>query len=191
MLRAGRRVLDLGGTQEYWQNIGLPFLQDNGFQVTILNSDQCELGEGPFQVLVGDACNVGCGDMAFDFVHSNSVIEHVGTWDRMRMFAHEVRRLAPSYYVQSPNWWFPLDPHFYKVPFFHWLPTGMRASLLQYLPIAHAGRIPTPEAAERVVAGTQLLSSLQMRRLFPDGTLVRERFAGLTKSLIMIRQNVC
>lgn len=187
MLQSGRRVLDLGGTADYWRRIGLDFLSGNGFQITILNFHESELGEGPFKMLVGDACGVDRPDMEFDFVHSNSVIEHVGSWTRMQMFAREVRRLAPNYYVQTPNWWFPIEPHFYKVPMFHWLPEATRAFLLRRFAIAHAGRIPSRERAVEVVRGTALLRPAQMRELFPDAELVHEKLAGLAKSLIMLR----
>ena len=187
LLRSGRRVLDLGGTSNYWRGVGIDFLQKNGFEITILNFEASELGEGPFKTLVGDACAVDAPDMAFDFVHSNSVIEHVGSWERMQMFAREVRRLAPAYYVQTPNWWFPIEPHFYKVPMFQWLPEAVRASILQHLPVAHAGRIPDRRRALEVVRGTRLLTPAQMGRLFPDGQLIRERLLGMTKSLIMVR----
>jgi hypothetical protein len=180
-------VLDLGGTSDYWRAVGIDFLHDNGFQITILNFESSELGEGPFKTLVGDACAVELPDMSYDLVHSNSVIEHVGDWDRMEQFAKEVRRLAPAYYVQTPNWWFPIEPHFYKVPMFQWLPKSIRASILYHLPIAHSGRIRDRERAMEIVKTTRLLTPRQMRRLFPDGELLRERFGGLTKSLIMTR----
>src|SRR3546814_10323990 len=66
---------------------------------------------------------------SFDIAHSNSVIEHVITWDNMKNFARETRRVAAWHYVQTPYFWFPVDPHFYKLPFYHWLPRPLRAKL--------------------------------------------------------------
>jgi hypothetical protein len=31
--------------------------------------------------------------------------------------------VADRYFVQAPNWWFPVDPH-YLVPGIHWLPAA-------------------------------------------------------------------
>lgn len=187
MLRAGRRILDLGGTANYWHRVGLDFLTNHGFEITIVNHVGSELGEGPFRLLVADACSLDLPDHSFDLVHSNSVIEHVGSWDRMQMFAREIRRLAPAYYVQTPNWWFPIDPHFYRLPYFHWFSPNMRAKLLHYFPVAPSGRVATMERAREVVAGTQLLTAAQMKSLFPDAHLVKERMLGLAKSLTAIR----
>lgn len=187
LLNSGRRILDLGGTSDYWQRIGLDFLREHGFSITILNYTASELGEGPFTSIVGDACAVDAADMSYDFVHSNSVVEHVGSWERMQMFAGEVRRLAPAYYVQTPNWWFPIEPHFYTAPMFHWLPVSIRAQILYRFPVAHAGRIRPLHAARKVVNETTLLTARQMSQLFPDATITKERVAGLPKSLIAVR----
>jgi len=45
-------------------------------------------------------------------------------------------------------------------------------------------RIPDPAAARAELESIQLLSARQMRELFPDGTIYRERLLGLTKSYI-------
>lgn len=187
LLRNGRSIIDLGGTSDYWRRVGLDFLKDNGFTVTIVNIRETELGEGPFRCMVGNACAIDAADNSFDIVHSNSVIEHVGGWTQVSDFAREVRRLAPAYYVQTPNWWFPIDPHFWKVPCFHWMPEAVRAELLHRFPVATVGRIASREIARRVLEGTRLLSKRQMRALFPDAQLRPEKFAGLNKSWIATR----
>lgn len=180
------RILDLGGSDYYWQRFGMDFLTRHRIEVTLLNLEPSEMGESPLRTMAADACSVPAEDNSFDFVHSNSVIEHVGTWENMQRFAGEVRRLAPSYYVQTPNWWFPIEPHFYKAPFFHWMPKEVRARLLYHFSLAHAGKIRPMDKARKAVESVKLLGAGQMRELFPDARLIRERFAGLTKSLIAI-----
>src|SRR3546814_5246029 len=56
-----------------------------------------------FYFAVGNACDLHqVPDRSFDIAHSNSVIEHVITWDNMKNFARETRRVAAWHYVQTP-----------------------------------------------------------------------------------------
>ncbi|MFL5296749.1 MAG: methyltransferase domain-containing protein [Phenylobacterium sp.] len=187
------RILDMGGALEYWGRVGIEYLKSRGAFITIVNQNVSAVSEKLarpelFATAVGDACNLTTvKDQAFDLAHSNSVIEHVMTWDNMKRFAAETRRVAPYYYVQTPNFWFPIDPHFYKFPFFHWMPRPVRARLLNVLPIGHRGRIHGVDIAYGRVDYARLLDSRQFRHLFPDATIHHERIAGLTKSLIAAR----
>ena len=122
----------------------------------------------------------------FDLVHSNSVVEHVGDWPRMEAFAAEVRRLAPRYYVQTPYFWFPIEPHF-SAPFFHWRSEQARARALLRRRHGFAERAADMGQAMRDVQHARLLDKQQFRFLFPDAEHIDERAAGLTKSLIAIR----
>lgn len=192
--RSGKvRIIDMGGTPEYWERVGLDFLRKHRAHVTITNLHAAELDRGRrdvdlFAFATGNACNLAdIADNNFEIAHSNSVIEHVVTWENMRSFAAETRRVAPWHYVQTPYFWFPMDPHFYKLPLFHWMPPSLRAKLLMRLPLAHVGRIPTLEKAHQVVEGAKLIDLSQMRVLFPDSTICFERFFGLPKSLIAVR----
>jgi hypothetical protein len=188
------RILDVGGSVEYWRRVGLDFLRQHGADVTVLNVTTTELkAEGAdaklFTAIVGDACDLsGTPDGGFDLVHSNSVIEHVGDWNRMKQFAAETRRVGRNYYVQTPYFWFPVEPHYYRAPMIHWLPRPLRARLLVQFPITYSGRVKSLDAAFGVLDNTQLIDRRQMEILFPDGNIERERLAGLTKSLIAIRR---
>ena len=182
--KGARRILDLGGTAYYWHRVGLEFLDRHGFEVTVVNLTPTDLGEGPFRLLVGDATALDEPDDSYDIVHSNSVIEHVGGPDKIGAFALETRRLAPAHYMQTPNYRFPIDPHFWRMPGFHWLPESARIELLQRLPIATAGKLPDRENARRAVEGTRLLTAARVRELFPGSQLEFERFGGLRKSII-------
>lgn len=185
-------ILDLGGRVDYWQRVGLDFLTAHKVRVTLVNLNDFEIGdsgeaEGMFLTAIGDARALDFADNAFDLCHSNSVIEHVGLWGDMIRFAQEMRRVAPSYYCQSPNFWFPIDPHFPLVPFNHWLPRPLRVRLMRWLPIAHSGRADDLSQAASIVDSARMITGWQMKLLFPDARMQAERIATLAKSYTAVR----
>ena len=190
--RHGRaRILDLGGTEEYWGLLPEGFLTAHRAEVTVLNVPGAVTPavRGPFRVVEGDACHLPqYADGAFDVVHSNSVIEHVGDWARMEAFAGEVRRLAPSYFVQTPNFWFPVEPH-WMAPLFHWLPRPVRVGMFLRFQLGHARRCDTVAEAVRLVEHARLLDRRMFQSLFPDAEHITERMIGLPKSLIAVRED--
>lgn len=185
-------ILDIGGRVEYWDGIGRKFLRDRNVVITVLNLYQSELSvggsDGIFELAVGDACHLNYEDNQFDLAHSNSVIEHVETWRNMKSFANETKRVAINYYVQTPYFWFPIDPHFYAFPIFHWLPRPLKARLLNIFPLATAGRIQGVDKSFETVDGAQLLDARQFGFLFSDAQIKFERFFGLPKSMIAIKR---
>ncbi len=188
------RVLDLGGRADYWQRVGLDFLEANDVEILCVNYTEAELyaGQGDFPRLktaVGDARALSYADGSFHLAHSNSVIEHVGNFADKRAFAGEVRRLAKAYYVQTPYFWFPIDPHWPKMPFFHWMPMSWRWRMLCRWKLGFAGPHRDMDHALGDLEATVLLDWTQMHGLFPDATLRAERLAGLPKSMIAERRS--
>lgn len=186
-------ILDLGGRADYWRRVGFDFLEDHDLHVVCINHTEAELYASDDQhprltARVGDACNMaGEADNAYQMVHSNSVVEHVGRFADMRAFAGEARRLAPAYYIQTPYFWFPIDPHWPRMPFFHWMPMSWRQKLLRRFKLGWGGPCRDVDHAMRDLEGTVLLDWSQMKTLFPDGRIRAERFFGLPKSMIAER----
>ncbi|ARN82425.1 class I SAM-dependent methyltransferase [Methylocystis bryophila] len=187
-------ILDMGGSYKYWDRVGFDFLESANINVTCVNHISSEFYESErktdrIKFVVADARNLDTyKDNAFDFVHSNSVIEHVGRWADMRAFAKEARRLAPSYYIQTPYFWFPIDPHFYRVPFYHWMPESLRLKITRKMKVGWALALPNLDDAMAAVESAVILDATQFRSLFPDAEVSFERFAFLPKSLIAIRR---
>ncbi|MEM1232552.1 MAG: class I SAM-dependent methyltransferase [Pseudomonadota bacterium] len=183
-------VLDAGGRAQYWEMLDAD-LRDKVSIVCLNFSDELDLYDTEASTLqvenaVGDACNMPqYGDGSFDLVHSNSVIEHVGSLQNMGKFASEVRRVGKAYYVQTPNFWFPIEPH-YGVPLLHWLPSAARMRVFTSMSVGFAKKCDFDGALVRI-DHTQMVSVFMMRNFFSDGTLIRERFALLTKSITMMR----
>lgn len=188
------KIIDIGGSMSYWKRLGIDFLIENHVKIDILNWIDEELHRDVdeheiFNFIVGDARKTEFSDMSYDICHSNSVIEHVGLWRDFEAFAHETRRLAPCYYIQTPNFWFPIEPHFWRFPIVHWLPRPMRIRLFQWLPLATSGRAPDYRTACNWTDGARLLNRAQMRCLYPDAVVSSERVLLLAKSLIAIRRD--
>ena len=182
------RIADLGGEPDYWRRtFDRDLLEACRAHITLISPQGFRVEDPMFTAMVGDACNLAQFESgAFDMVHSNSVLEHVGDWPRMEAFAAEVRRLAARYYVQTPYFWFPIEPHF-SSPFFHWRSEQARARMLLKRSQGFADRCADMGAAMREVQDARLLDRTQFKYLFPDARHLDEKVAGLTKSLIAIR----
>jgi len=180
------RILDLGGAPSYWEAFGADLDWDR-VQVCTLNVTSSETTHSRITTMVGDARDVSAfPDFSFDVVHSNSVIEHVGRWDDMASMAREIRRLAPRYFVQTPYFWFPIEPHT-RFPLFHWMPESLRYRILLKRTCGFWKQRPDVGAATKAVQSALLLDKQQLQFLFPDACIVAERFLGFTKSLVAIR----
>jgi hypothetical protein len=182
-------ILDIGGRKNYWSILPQEILKTNKVHITVVNlpGEILPATEEHYRFIHGDACNLNCfEDNSFHIVHSNSVIEHVGDWQHMVSFAREVRRLAANIYVQTPYFWFPIEPHF-MCPFFHWLPRPVRISLIMHFDLGNHKRSKSVDEAASKLENYRLLDKQMLQELFPDAVIKHERLLGLTKSLTAIR----
>ena len=175
------KILDVGGAQTVWERIG--FVDQPDIHITLLNITKMAADHWNMESVVGNACSMPqYKDKQFDIVYSNSVIEHVGGDREVRAMADEVRRVGKRYYIQTPNRYFPIEPHF-VFPMFQFLPISVRTALVQHLPLGWYGKIPDRQRAAAEVRAINLLTKSQVQRLFPDAVTMEERFFGLSKSL--------
>lgn len=175
------RILDAGGRANFWKR--LPPDLFPRIHVTILNfSEELDRYEPPseldHEVVVGDACAMPqYGDGAFDLAHSNSVIEHVGSYANMIRFASEMRRVGRRYIVQTPNVNFPFEPHF-RTLFVHWRSDMWRLRRLNQRGLGYIG----PRAFDRACATIDTITMLDrwfFTQLFPDAVVHDERVLGV------------
>lgn len=177
------RILDVGGTEDYWVRMG--FVDPAEVELTIVNLDPPAPQRPNVRTLAGDACAMPeFADAAFDVAFSNSVIEHVGDYARQRAMASEIQRIGRRYFVQTPSRTFPIEPHF-MFPWFQFLPLAWKAWLLMNLNLTFGGKLPTREAAIATARSVELLGEAEFTGLFPGARLYREKLAGLTKSFIV------
>ncbi|MGH2950661.1 MAG: methyltransferase domain-containing protein, partial [Solirubrobacterales bacterium] len=165
-----------------WRQMGVA--GGNDLEIEHLNVDAPAPGAANITSVVGDARALeGFADGEFEVVFSNSVIEHVGGWDDQRRMAHAVQRVGRRFFVQTPNRYFPLEPHF-LFPGFQFLPLRARIELVRRFALGYHDRIPDPAEARAAVSEIRLLSEAELRRLFPTARIHRERVLGLKKSLV-------
>jgi methyltransferase family protein len=179
-------ILDIGGSSSYWARYGggLDWTRVRVCSVNV-EAEQDDLPR--VTSVVGDARKLDqFADNSFDLVHSNSVIEHVGKWGDMVAMAEEVRRLAPRYFVQTPYFWFPVEPHA-RTLFLHWIPESWRYRIILKRQCGYWERQPDVGMAVEQIQSAAMLDKRQMMFLFPDATITFERFLGLPKSMIAVR----
>lgn len=184
------RIIDVGGTNGFWDT-WKDLLDFNKLSITCVNVNpsHADFGDGIPTVTMqqGDARNLSfAADGEYDIAFSNSVIEHVGRWVDMERMADEVRRVAVRYLVQTPYYWFPIEPHA-RTPFLHWLPESLKYRILLHRTCGFWKRQDNVRDAMRTVQDATMLDIGQMTSLFPDATIKKERFMGVVKSVIAIR----
>jgi hypothetical protein len=169
------RIIDVGAG---WGALLERFNQTNPIVAVDLSPQPSEWLSSPnVTVLQADGTQLPFADGEFDIAFSNSVIEHVPPELQAR-FASEVSRVAGRYFVQTPNRYFPIEPH-YQLPLFQFLPRRLRMALNRRFSLGFQGKGHWEEIT--------LLSAGDLRRLFPDAEIRREKVLGLTKSLIAVR----
>ena len=193
------KIIDLGG------NDGgqVARLFPEWTNVTICDLSEAALAKARargFDTIQADATGgVPVPDNHFDFCFCSSVIEHVtGPKSEMRSmtegvafkrtaaanqlaFAAEIRRIAKSYFVQTPHPLFPIESHTWLPAIVLLLPRARLLALVKF-----TNRFWPKKAAP----DWNLLSAKDMARLFPDAEIVIERFGGLPKSIIAVKRPV-
>jgi len=162
-LQPGMRIVDVGCGA-----LGLRGLEPD---LDITGVDLVARPQYPGPFVQGDATQrLPFDDGDFDLAYSSSVIEHLAPADRPA-FAREVRRVARGFFVQTPAWSFPIEPHA-LLPFAHWLAPRLRRP---YWRLGAAG------AWEDIA----LLRRAEVEALFGE-PVHAERFGGLVKSWIAV-----
>jgi hypothetical protein len=184
--RLDQRVLDVGGYPPFWTQMPVLF---GG--IDVLNLHPFSWNEKPeyhIHTLVGDGCALQFPDKSYDVAFSNSVIEHVGSWQKQEAFAKEIRRVGKAVWVQTPAFESPIEPH-YLTPFVHWLPKKFRGKIIRWVSPRILLEKTPKNVVEDMVETTRLLTKREMRILFPDCEIYTERILGLIpKSYIAFRK---
>ncbi|WP_456426213.1 methyltransferase domain-containing protein [Rhodocaloribacter sp.] len=181
---ASTTILDVGGTPYNWN------LLDCEAQITLLNLSIPENHESQppnYHFVKGDGTDLAYPDGAFDIAYSNSVIEHLYTYEQQAKFAAEIRRVGKRVWVQTPARSFFFEPHLIT-PFVHYLSRTWQRRLLRNFTVWGLLVRPSRERVDQFLEEVRLLGLQEMQALFPDCTIYRERFLFFTKAYIAIRE---
>ncbi|BBC01447.1 MULTISPECIES: class I SAM-dependent methyltransferase [Bradyrhizobium] len=191
------KILDLGGGTGRHIRAILPRHTD--ITVCDISADDLKAARERFgfkTVLLQETERLPFDDQAFDFCFCSSVIEHVtgpkqdvvaiesdATFlniarEHQNRFAGEISRVAKSFYVQTPYRYFPIESH-------TWLP-GIIV-LLPRRPQIALINIFNRFWFKRTAPDWHLFDWREMTETFPDAKIYRERYLGMTKSLMAIK----
>lgn len=129
------------------------------------------------QYAVFDGCALPFPDKSFDLVFSNAVIEHILGEGRQQKFAQEIMRVGKSWFVTTPNYWYPFESH-YHLPFIQFMPRPLERQYNRLL----GTHIPKGQ-----VQDLGLLSARELRRLFPSGEIRKVRVTFWPETLVAYR----
>mgnify|MGYP003674687417 CR=1 FL=1 len=177
------QILDVGGTPLFWCQE--PFKVD----VSLMNIDSSHDGQAKahgMRLLIGDGCELPFKNRQFDIIFSNSTIEHVGSWERQLQFAAEARRVGRGIWVQTPAAEFFVEPHL-LTPWVHHRSLAWQKRWLKRISVRSWLDRWQQSDVDAHLAEVRLISESEMRVLFPDCAIIKERFLGLTKSYIAFR----
>lgn len=120
-----------------------------------------------------DGCALPFADRSFDIVYSNAVLEHLPGMNLVARFAGEVQRVGRGWFVATPNFWYPIEPH-YHLPLVQFMSPAQQRKLVTRL-----GMTPYEHL--------RLLRKRELRSLFPSSSIVTSRVTFYPEVLIAYR----
>ncbi len=173
------RVLDIGASGEVFLRYTLediyPYperITAGGYEFPEVESARHFYPQARYSVF--DGCALPFPDRSFDLVFSNAVIEHILGLGRQAQFAREIMRVGKSWFVTTPNYWYPFESH-YHLPLIQFMPRAMQREYNRLL----GTHIP-----KGMVQELALLSARQLHRLFPTGRVARVRVTFWPETLV-------
>ena len=96
----------------------------------------------------------------------------------------EMMRVGRHCYLQTPNKYFILEPHF-LVPFFQFLPLKLKSFLIKHFQMGYMPKAQTNKEALEIAKSVRLLTEKELTRLFPGVEIHKEKLCGMTKSFYL------
>ena len=179
-------ILDVGGTEDFWVNRNYHKKED--IKITLLNLKTITTNHNNIRSIIGDATDLSLfRKNHFDVVFSNSVIEHLYNFKNQQKMSQEVQRVGKYHFIQTPNKYFLIEPHF-LLPLFQFLPQSLQYLVLTKTKLSR-GKKWNKEFAKEYIQEIRLLSLKEMKYLFPNSKNKDEIFLGMKKSYTLHNLN--
>lgn len=180
------KIIDLGGSDYHWRNSG--FKNNSDYHITIVNTESQNLRElRNVSFIKMDIKNLMFfDDKEYDVVYSNSLIEHIADQDDRKKLAAEIVRIGKHYFIQTPNYFFPVEPHF-LFPFFQFFPEIMRTKLIMKFNLGWFEKQTDESEAKAMAVSIKLFKKEELKKLFPEGNIYSEKYLMLNKSFIIYK----
>ncbi|HYE17407.1 MAG TPA: class I SAM-dependent methyltransferase [Tepidisphaeraceae bacterium] len=189
--RAGTRILDVGGEagdaagNTIQPNKQLIDSYPTKSNITLINLffpdvQRAQKAVPELKTVCGSGLQLPFADKSFDICYCNAVIEHVFNFENQHLFAREIMRVAKSWFVTTPNRWFPFEPHL-RLPLVTWLPQGVQHKIGYKFGYLHIKKKYGSGADRTDIC---LLSRRKLKQLFPTSRVVRNGVPGFTPTFI-------
>lgn len=178
------QILDVGGGAFNWDLIQAKS------KITLLNlykPKEMLSTHGNYDFVAGDGTALTYANNHFDIAYSNSVIEHLHSWEKQKLFASELCRVGKKVWIQTPAKSFFIEPHFIT-PFIHYFPKSWQRHMLRNLTVWGWITRPKQEQIDSLLEEIRLLTYKEMKELFPDCVIEKEKFLFFTKCYVAIRK---
>ena len=186
--RSDELLLDLGGYPFNWFQRGKVIREVHVLNLDLVPLDETPYGAPVIRAISGDARSLPFPDGCYDIVFSNSVVEHVGSFEDQKSFAKEARRVGKKIWIQTPARECPIEPHYLGL-FIHWFPGHWHVPMARWLSLRGLTGSASRSDLEAIARSTRLLTREEMSQLFPDCQIWTERLLGIIpKSHVAIRR---
>lgn len=178
------RILDLGGSDYHWRNSD--FKDNKSFHITLINTEVQNIKDfRNISFIKRDVRDLTFfDDKEYDVVYSNSMFEHLNKFEEQKKIAGEVIRIGKHYFIQTPNYYFPVEPHF-LFPFFQFLSDDLKTKLVSKYSQGWYNKQTDESKARRLATSIRLLKKNEIMRIFPGSKIYSEKYFFLNKSFII------
>lgn len=186
------KILDVGGTIHIWEM--LSFLQNYPkVDIVLLNlrkPSEYEMrviqAKKRYKFIEGNALSLPFKNKSFDIVFSNSLLDHLSSFDNQKKFAEEVKRVGKGYFIQTGNRRFFFEPHF-LTPFVHYLPKKIQKKIIRNFTIWGLLTRPSSQVVNSIVDEIRFPTEKEFKALFPEALVIKEKFLFFTKSFVAVK----